>query len=682
EADSQSLVREAIPFTPGVHEYWDTFLMRILELGFNGFVLEDPETYHVPNENEQCYKTFWEPWAKQYRFRSVADTNKNSPPLGVHVEYYAWLFREFDKRIQKHARELGRPPAEVFLISHILLDRIMKESKSREEQARWLALVDQKHGRKVPFVLFEDHEEDYVALLGKDRAATLGGRGGAAAGCFRIASINNDRMHGDLGMDLAEERAKQRRMIEAGGLGGMAYVFQWSNTEVFGYLGAQHLWQHLGAPGINNEDAFGFMDYAYRMYYGGAVGSLAAMSYTMNPCVNEYTVLEEDLPTVFLGAPLHREYQLLVVMAEESDRLAREAYRLYAGHAPDLFHPVYDPDTFRWDGYDGSADKIFKTERLRLLCVSARQAKELCTAAWTSRVAKQRMAEGASIGAVRRELDAAVAAARANERLYFANYEDDYTTGAKCTEIAAALEATRSRFMADCGAVAGGKIDAERPVPEAVRKAVKRRRIIHWERQIDVLPQVAPVDKPGLYLSTDIGLSGNIDFFCLGEVFTVQARGADGAWRTIFRRAVLKKDAGWQHWDIPLDSVAGKDGSIHLRLMTDGCSRAMDRDAPAWKWGYWGRPQVVQVAADGTRRVRFDLVEEIDRARPSVRLDDTGKRRSFDGKGKDSTGATFRWAAQDDDTPRPTEPAIAAFAPHCKGNSGVTIGEYEIGGQR
>ena len=244
EADAGSPVKEAIPFTPGVHEYWDAFIKRILESGFNGFVFEDPEAFHVPNQNAQCYKTFWEPWAKKYGFKSVADTDKNKPPIGVHVEYYTWLFRQFDEMIQKHAKELGRPDPEIYLISHILVNRIMKESKTPEEQAEWLALIDRKHGRKVPFVLFEDNEKEYVKLLGKDRAATLGGRGGASAGCFRIASINNDRRHGDLGMDIAEERAKQRRMVEAGGYGSMAYIFEWTNTEVFGYIGAQYLWQH------------------------------------------------------------------------------------------------------------------------------------------------------------------------------------------------------------------------------------------------------------------------------------------------------------------------------------------------------------------------------------------------------------------------------------------------------
>ncbi len=334
EADGKSLVAEALPFTPGVREYWDAFIKRILEQGFNGFVFEDPETYHVPNQNELCYKTFWEPWAREYGLRSVADTDPNKPPLGVHVEYYTWLTREFDQIIRKHASQLGRPDPAMFLISHILLNRIMKESKDRAERTKWIALIDQKHGRKIPFVLFEDDEQEYVSLLGKDRAATLGGRGGAAAGCFRIANINNDRMHGDLGMDLAEERDKQRRMILAGGYGSMAYIFQWTHAEVFAYLGAQYLWRHDGVPNINNNDDFGFLDRAYRIAYGDKVGALVGKAYGVNSCVAEWHVFEDDPPMIFFGGPLHRDFQLLSVMADAADRLAQDAYKLYAGRAP------------------------------------------------------------------------------------------------------------------------------------------------------------------------------------------------------------------------------------------------------------------------------------------------------------------------------------------------------------
>jgi hypothetical protein len=678
EADVKSLVREALPFAPGVHEYWNAFIKRIIELGFNGFVFEDPEAYHVPNQNAECYKTFWKPWASKYGFKSVAETNPYEPPIGVHLEYYAWLFREFDQLIQKHAQALGRPEPEIYLISHILLNRIMKDSRDQEERARWFALLDEKHGRKLPFVLFEDNEKEYVSLLDGNRAATLGGRGGAAAGCFRIANINNDRMHGDLGMDLAEERAKQRRMIKAGGFGSMAYIFQWTSTEVFGYLGAQYLWRADGARGINNEDDFGFLDYAYRIYYGDDVGGLVALAYSVISCVSENHVLEDDPVTIFFGGPLHRDFQLLAVMADEADRLALAAYKLFTGREADLYHSDYDPDSFRWDGYDTAADRLFKTERLRLFCVSCRRSRELCTAALASRKAKQLTAEGAAIGAVMEQFDLAVQSARTSEILYFANYEDDYTTGDEGTRLRKKLEALRAGFLSACEGKDGRRIDRKQPVPEAVRKATRRRNLIDWEKQTDILPERPRAVRPGIYLSADIGLGRNIDYYCVGAVFTVQKRGEDGTWKTFFRRALLKKDAGWQHWDIPLGAVEGSSGGVRLRLVTDAYSRAIDRTAPTWKWGYWGRPQVVQVTEGGRREVRQEVIDHLDRTTLMVQLDSTGRTRVFDGQGEDSSGATFKRAGPGTESPQPSQPAIAAFAPHRDGRSGVTIAEFAV----
>jgi hypothetical protein len=671
EADAQSSAKEAIPFTPGVHEYWDAFIRRILELGFNGFVFEDPETYHVPNQNEQCYRTFWEPWAKTYGFTSVAETDRNKPPLGVHLEYYAWLFREFDRIIEKRAKEFGRREPEIYLISHFLVDRLMKESKSEEEQARWLALLDEKQGRKVPFVLLEDNEKEYVRFLGADRVSTLGGRGGAHCGCFRIASINANRVHGCVGMNLAEDREAQQRTVEAGGFGGMAYTFQWTHTEAFGYAGAQYYWRHSGAPGIDNGDDFGFLDYAYRIYYGEEVGAVAAKAYGSSACVAEYQILEDGPQTFLDGGPLHRDFQLLAVMADEADRLSQEAYRLYTGRQPDLCHACHDPDAFRWEGYDAAADTMFKTERLRLLCVSSRRAQELCKAALASRVAKQRIAEGAAVGAVCEQFDIAVKAARTSELLYFANYDDHYTTGRAGSALREKLEAMRDKFLADCRG-----LEPSRPVPEAVRNGVQRRAVVAWEKQTDILPESSRADKPGLYLSIDLGLSNPMDYFCLGAVFTVQTRGKDGQWQTLFRRALLKKDAGWQRWDIPLGRIANERATVALRLTTDAYSRAIDRKHPTWKWGYWGQPQIVQVAASGKRQVRCDLIERVDNARAFVRLDSTGEERPFDAKGEDSTGATF--LVENAGAPTPDEPAIAAFAPHRDGQSGVTVVAYII----
>jgi hypothetical protein len=76
--------------------------------------------------------------------------------------------------------------------------------------------------------------------------------------------------------------------------------------------------------------------------------------------------------------------------------------------------------------------------------------------------------------------------------------------------------------------------------------------------------------------------------------------------------------------------------------MTDSYSRAQDRSAPSWKWALWGEPQLIEVAAGGSRRVKYDFVKNIDRAKAFVRLDCDGKEQPFDGRGTDSTGATFQ----------------------------------------
>jgi hypothetical protein len=124
--------------------------------------------------------------------------------------------------------------------------------------------------------------------------------------------------------------------------------------------------------------------------------------------------------------------------------------------------------------------------------------------------------------------------------------------------------------------------------------------------------------------------------------------------------------------------LADKAGKLSLRLTTDAYSRAIDRNWPTWKWCYWGQPQVIRVTADGKREARHDLVDRIGQCKVRVQLDDTGKQRAFDGKGEDSTGATFKSVGPGDGMPEPVEPAIAAFAPRRNGKSGATIAEYEI----
>jgi len=180
--------------------------------------------------------------------------------------------------------------------------------------------------------------------------------------------------------------------------------------------------------------------------------------------------------------------------------------------------------------------------------------------------------------------------------------------------------------------------DLARPVPNVVRRSAEKPFFIPWENLSDVVPASPTAKQPGLYLSTEIGFDRREDFFRLGVVFTVQTQQAEGKWRTLFRRALERRTTGWEHWDIPL---TGGSGSAKLRFTTDSYSRAMDRNAPSWKWALWGRPQLVEVTADGKRRVLYDFVDHVDDCETLVRLDKDGKERAFDGQGEDSTGATF-----------------------------------------
>jgi len=638
---------ELIPFHPGVHEYWDAFLRRIVELGFNGFVFEDPEALHVPNQNARCYQTFWEPWAKTYGFKSVAETDQNNPPLGVHVEYYSWLFRVFDEMIQRHAAALGRPQ-EIYLISHVLLSRMVSESKTREERDTWFALIDKKQGRKVPFIILEADEPKYVSFLGRDRVASLGGRGGSCTNAMRrIASINNNWSFGPMGGDLAYERQCQKHLFEAGGFGAMGYVFEWTSTEVFGYLASQYLWRNAGVPGIDNESQTGFLDYSYRFHYGDGVGALVARIMDESSCVNDAMMLEGVYGSQYpsTGAPLDRDYQYLAVQADRAVELAKKAFLLYTGGEPDLYRPVYRPEDFRFNGFDQQANRAFNAERLRLLWVSTRRSQKMCESVLAHRLAQRLTAEGAPAGSVLKQLDRAIDAAKANQLIYQLNYDDDYDwTDGLCARVTEALQSQRDQLMASVSA--GTKPlrawTFDRPVPDSVRRSVLKPLFLPWEKQSDVVPEARAAAKPGLYLSTDVGCDAKPDFYRLGVVFTVEAQGPDGTWRILLRTDVARRTFGWEHWDVPLAGIAPDSGRMRLRFMTDSYSRAQDRSAPSWKWALWGEPQVVEVGADGSRRVRYDFLKNIGLARAFVRLDGSARERPFDRPGADSTGATFK----------------------------------------
>jgi hypothetical protein len=669
---------EMLPFAPGVREYWDAFIGRILESGFNGFVFEDPESNHVPNQNEQCWKTFWEPWAKEYGFKSVADTNPNAPPLGVHIEYYAWLFRTFDELIQKHAKRLNRETPEIYLISHFLLARIVNESKTKEERDKWLAMVDEKQKRKVPFVIVEDKEAAYVEMFGGERVASLGGRGGSCTNAMRrIASVNNNWCAGGMGGDLIWERDAQTRIVKAGGFGAMAYIFEWTNTEVFGYLGAQYLWRNAGIPAINNTDQTGILYHAYKLYYGEEVGELAARVFDEGSCVNDAMVLEgvygSQWPTT--GKALHRDYQLLAVLADRVEPIAREAYKRFTGKDPELYQATYDQDQFKWNGYDAAGDKLFKTERLRLLWVQARRSQEMCETALAHRLAQRLMAEGAPREQVLAQYDRALEHAKLNQRIYQLNYDDDYDwTDGLCAKVTETLEAQRAAYEKATGEDA--KKLAQAPVL-----------YIPWEKQSDLpLEGEAPArlsspksaEPPSgdhtkrlggsLALQFAIACTSNWDYYNLGVVFTVETSSDGSNWRPVFRRTVRRRERGWFPCEV---SIAP--GAKRIRFITDSYSRAMNRNEPTWKWALWGQPRLLRGDS-----VAYDFAKRAGDAHAFVRLDSDGKDRPFDHPGEDSTGATFKTTVENLPESFAPVPAIAAFTPHKDGNFGITIAEFEI----
>jgi len=446
---------ELLPFHPGADRYVDAFLGRMVEMGFDGFVWENPEANHVPNQNAECYRTFWEPWARNYGYSSVAQTHQNSAPLGVHVEYLTWLFNHYNGAVQRHAKRLGLPPREVHLVSHFLLARILDESKTLDEAKKWLDLVDAKQGTKVQWIVAENREADYVKLLGGDRVASLGGRGGACTSAMRrIASINNNWEPGSMGTGIDWERGCHRRLLAAGGSGSIGYILEWRLSEIFAYLASQYLWRAAGPPGASNDDQIGFLDYACRMHYGDRPGALAAAALDNGSNVNEAMVMEGVYGSQYpeTGQPLHRDYQYLAVQADAAVRRAEEAYQAYAGGGPNLEEPLYRQDDFRWDGYDQKADHLFKAETLRRLCVSTHRSQKMCEAALAHRLAMRLAAERAPLAAVFEQLDRAVAAAEANQRLYQLNYDDDYDwTDGLCARLTERMRSVRDQFVLASG---------------------------------------------------------------------------------------------------------------------------------------------------------------------------------------------------------------------------------------
>jgi hypothetical protein len=320
------------------------------------------------------------------------------------------------------------------------------------------------------------------------------------------------------------------------------------------------------------------------------------------------------------GRALHRDYQLLAAQADEALRLAEEAYGRWTGTAPDPDHPAYDPETFRWAGFDRQADHAFKAESLRWLCVELRRAQLLCEAALAHRLAARRAADGAEAQAVLRLLGRAIECADENRRLYQVNFDDDYHANeGLCVTLANRLREVRSAF-------------------EAGHNDLGPALFVPWEKLSDLVPQAATGPQPRLRLAFDIGLNALRDAYCHGVVFTVEGQGEQGEWRPLFRRALGKNSRAWEHWEVPL---APGEGPLRLRFLTDSYSRAQQRDALSWEWALWGDPRLIQVVEDGRRTEAYRFADHLAEARAFVRLDADGRERPFDGVGRDSTGASF-----------------------------------------
>ncbi len=262
-----------------------------------------------------------------------------------------------------------------------------------------------------------------------------------------------------------------------------------------------------------------------------------------------------------------------------------------------------------------------------------------------------------------------------NQLIYQLNYDDDYDwTDGLCAKVSEELQTQCGQFLT----ALGSKPALDDPVPEALRASAKAPVLfIPWEKQTEIMPRGN--QPPSLYLSTDLALTTDDDFFRLGVVYSVQAQTENGDWKTIFRHTLHRRDQGWQHWEIPLADRAPAT-ALRLRFITDSYSRAQDRAAPTWKWALWGEPRLIRISTGGRRKILRDLCESMGRARCFVKLDDQRQPRRFDKPGDDSTGATFRLVSDVErgQVPSPFKPAIAAFTPHRGGKAGITIAQFDL----
>ena len=178
----------------------------------------------------------------------------------------------------------------------------------------------------------------------------------------------------------------------------MIYIFEWTNTEVFGYLSRSISGAIAASPRSITpiRPEFSITHTSSITATKSARWRRGAMD--EGSCVNDAMVLEGVYGSQwpFTGKVLHRDYQMLAC-AGRSRRAHRARTRI--ANTPAKIPISIRRRTTRiisnWNGFDAAKDKQFKTERLRLLWVSARRSRR-CASGSAHRFAQRLIAKSAA----------------------------------------------------------------------------------------------------------------------------------------------------------------------------------------------------------------------------------------------------------------------------------------------
>ena len=107
------------------------------------------------------------------------------------------------------------------------------------------------------------------------------------------------------------------------------------------------------------------------------------------------------------GKALHRDFQLLAVLADHAEALARSAYRSVTGQDPSIDTPAYAPEEIHGMD-DPRQDRLFKTERLRPAMAFHAPFPGNVPGRLRAWLAQRLIAEGAPAAAVLEQFDLAV----------------------------------------------------------------------------------------------------------------------------------------------------------------------------------------------------------------------------------------------------------------------------------